>query len=83
MAIEDYGWFSHVGGEEPSVSKSNQDNNHFNLWKFKPLHGQVLRDVEGETDTALQWSWLASASLMLETEGFILQHRIRLLPQCT
>ena len=37
MAIQDYGWFSHTDGE-PLVSKSTLENNHFNLWKSKPLY---------------------------------------------
>ena len=36
------------------------------------IHGQLLRDIQGEMDITLQWSWLTSGSLMPETEGFIL-----------
>jgi len=71
-AVQDYGWFPLAGVEQPSVNKSNLLDNHFNLWKSKPLHGQFLRDVQGDMDITWQWSWLTSGSLMPEIEGFIL-----------
>ena len=57
--------------EQPSVTKLTLQDNHFNLWKSKPLHGQFSRGVEGDMDITLQWSRLTSGSLMPETEGFV------------
>ena len=52
-----------------NINKLTLQDNHFNVWKSKPLHGQFLRDVEGDMDITLQWSWLTSGSLM---PGFVL-----------
>ena len=58
--------------ESPSKFKSTRQQNHFDAWKTKPLHGQFVREIDGCYDASQQWRWLFNSNLKKETEGLIM-----------
>jgi len=62
------GW----GLNDSSVPVTDPSEVHMELWKGKALHGQFCHQVLPYVDHRWQWSWLKSANLLKETEGFLM-----------
>ena len=54
-------------------------------WENKLLHGKYpMRSQKDDVDQGNTHQWLRSAGLKAETEGFIMQHKIKaILPETT
>ena len=52
--------------------KETKKNEQMMKWREKPLHGQIVKEVEKETINKKQsWKWLMTANLKSETEALI------------